>query len=413
MNDNDRRISVTVLIVSTVVAMAAGLFAGGEAIRLIYTDDLRSVLGSRIAREGELLSELEKMRGDSALRAVGNSRANAIVHATSLVAPSVVGIVVTQIQVVQNPYAGDNFFDFFFGPNLNPQRYRSIENIGSGFVISADGMIMTNYHVVKNASRLYVNFPDGSRVDGKIVGVDEKSDIAVVSAKGGVYTPAILGNSDKCLIGEWSIALGNPFLNFINDARPTVTVGVISALNRNFAPSEGVYYQGMIQTDASINSGNSGGPLVNSMGEVIGINSFIYTGSAANTGSIGIGFAIPINRAQRVARELIAHGSRRPVWTGITVQDINRSVASALNYKNSEGVVVVGVKPNGPGESAGIRQGDVIHKMCDRLIMSSADLDGFFIDYFVDDTVDINVMRNGKPVTAELVLKEYPRSAKK
>jgi len=407
---NSRRVSITVLIISIVVAMAAGLFAGGEAIRLIYTDGLRSVLGSRIAREGELLSELERMRGDSALRAVGNNRANAIVYATSRVAPSVVGIVVTQIQVVQNPYAGDNFFDFFFGPNLNPQRYRSIENIGSGFVISADGMIMTNYHVVKNASRLYVNFPDGSRVEGKIVGVDEKSDIAVVSAHGGGYTPASLGNSDKCLIGEWSIALGNPFLNFINDARPTVTVGVISALNRNFAPTEGVYYQGMIQTDASINSGNSGGPLVNSMGEVIGINSFIYTGSAANTGSIGIGFAIPINRAQRVAKELIAHGSRRQVWTGITVQDINRSVASALNYKNSEGVMVVGVKQGGPGESAGIRQGDVIHKMCDRPIMSSADLDGVFIDYFVDDTVDINVIRNGKPVTAELVLREYPKT---
>jgi len=407
-----RRVSLTVFIVVTVVAMAAGLFAGGEAIRLIYTDDLRNIIRHRLAREGELLSELERMRGDSALLAVANSRANAIVHATSRVAPSVVGIVVTQIQVVQNPYTGDNFFDFFFGPNLNPQRYRSIENIGSGFIISSDGMIMTNYHVVKNASRLYVNFPDGSRVDAKIVGIDEKSDIAVISAKGSGYTPALLGNSDKCLIGEWSIALGNPFLNFINDARPTVTVGVISAINRNFAPSEGVYYQGMIQTDAAINSGNSGGPLVNSMGEVIGINSFIYTGSAANTGSIGIGFAIPINRAQRVAKELIAHGSRRPVWTGLTVQDINKTTATALNNKGAEGVVVVGVKPNGPGESAGIRQGDVIHKMCDRLIMSSADLDGFFIDYFVDDTVDIKVIRNGKPVTAELVLKEFPRKAK-
>jgi serine protease Do len=406
---NGGRVSVTVLIVSAAIAMAAGVFVGGEAIRLIYTDDLRSVIGNRIAREEELLSELERMRGDSALRAVGNNRANAIVHATSRVAPSVVGIVVTQIQVVQNPYAGDNFFDFFFGPNLNPQRYRSIENIGSGFIISADGMIMTNYHVVKNASHLHVNFPDGSRVDGKIVGVDEKSDIAVISAKGGGYTPARLGNSDMCLIGEWSIALGNPFLNFINDARPTVTVGVISALNRNFAPSEGVYYQGMIQTDASINSGNSGGPLVNAMGEVIGINSFIYTGSAANTGSIGIGFAIPINRAQRVAKELIAHGNRRQVWTGISVQDINRTVATALNYKNADGVVVVGVKRGSPGDAAGIKQGDVIHKMCDRLIMSSADLDGFFIDYFVDDTVDIRVIRNGKPITAELVLKEYPK----
>jgi serine protease Do len=394
-------------------AMAAGLFAGGEAIRMIYSDDLHHVLDNRIAREEELLSELEKARGDSALRSVGGSRANAIVHATSRVAPSVVGIVVTQIQVVQNPYSGDNFLEFFFNPQLNPQRYRSIENIGSGFVISEDGMILTNYHVVKNAASLYVNFPDGSRVDGKIVGVDEKSDIAVILAKGGAYTPAMLGNSDKCLIGEWSIALGNPFLNFINDARPTVTVGVISAINRNFAPSEGVYYQGMIQTDASINSGNSGGPLVNSAGEVVGINAFIYTGSAVNTGSIGIGFAIPINRAQRVAKELITHGSRRQVWTGITVQDINRTLATALNYKGTEGVVVVEVKHDSPGDAAGIRPGDVIHKMCDKLIMNSADLDGFFIDYFVEDTVEVKAIRNGKPVTAEIVLKEYPKAAAK
>jgi serine protease Do len=402
-----RGVSVSVLVAVAAAAMAAGLFAGGEAIRLIYTDDLRHVIGSRIAREGELLAEIERVRGDSALLAAGNNRANAIVYATSRVAPSVVGIVVTQIQVVQNPYTGDNFFEFFFGHQLNPQRYRSIENIGSGFVISDGGMILTNYHVVKNAARLYVNFPDGSRVEGKIVGVDEKSDIAVISARGSGYIPAALGNSDRCLIGEWSIALGNPFLNFINDARPTVTVGVISAINRNFAPSEGVYYQGMIQTDASINSGNSGGPLVNSAGEVIGINSFIYTGSAANTGSIGIGFAIPINRAQRVAEELIAHGSRRPVWTGITVQDMNRAVATALNHKNSDGgVVVVGVKPNSPGEAAGIKPGDIIHKMHGRPIMSSADLDGFFIDYFVGDTVEIRAVRNGKAVAAELALKE-------
>jgi serine protease Do len=407
------RFSAAALTVCAAAAMALGLFAGGEAIRFIYADDMRHIIGNRIAREDELLSELERVRGDSALRAVSDGRANAIVHATSRVAPSVVGIVVTQIQVVQNPYAGDNFFDFFFGPQLNPQRYRSIENIGSGFVISEGGMILTNYHVVKNAARLYVNFPDGSRVEGKIVGVDEKSDIAVISARGGKYTPAALGNSDKCLIGEWSIALGNPFLNFINDARPTVTVGVISAINRNFAPSEGVYYQGMIQTDASINSGNSGGPLVNSAGEVIGINSFIYTGSAANTGSIGIGFAIPINRAQRVASELIAHGNRRPVWTGITVQDINRAVSTALNHKNAEGgVVVVSVKPNSPGDAAGIKPGDIIHKMRGRLIMSSADLDGFFIDYFVNDTVEINLIRNGKQVSAEIALVEYPKSKK-
>jgi len=395
--------------------MTAGFFAGGEIIHIIYTKELRGIIDSGNDYFGgmsaAISSETLGKHGKHHSHLIDDYRTNAIVKATRRVAPSVVGIVVTQIQVVRNPYAGDNFFDFFFGPNMRQPRYRKIENIGSGFIISADGLILTNYHVVKNASRLYVNLPDGNRVEGKIVGTDERSDLAVISAslpEGSNYQTVEFGNSDKCLIGEWSIALGNPFLNFINDAHPTVTVGVISALNRNFAPSEGVYYQGMIQTDAAINQGNSGGPLVNALGEVIGINSFIYTGSAAHTGSVGIGFAIPINRARRVADELITHGRRRQVWTGITVQNINRSVATALSYNSVEGVVVVGVKPQSPGETAGLRSGDVINKMGGLTIHSAADLDGFFLDYFVDEAVDIEFVRNGKEMAVRLVLKEFP-----
>jgi serine protease Do len=409
---SEKRASAAVVFVCVVFAMAIGFFAGGEIIHFIYTKELGPILG--IGADSLAPSKIGQSKaaggyGGGDTQSVCDHRMSAIVTATRRAAPCVVGIVVTQIQVVQNPYAGDNFFDFFFGPQMNPQRYRKIENIGSGFVISEDGMIITNYHVVKNASKLYVNFPDGNRVEGKIVGTDEKSDLAVISAPGGKHTPALLGNSDKCMIGEWGIALGNPFLNFINDAHPTVTVGVISALDRNFAPSEGVYYQGMIQTDAAINPGNSGGPLVNALGEVVGINSFIYTGSSANTGSIGIGFAIPINRARRVTKELIAHGHRRQVWTGITVQNINRTVATALNYNSVDGVVVVGVKPQSPGDAAGLKQGDVIHKMGGRLILSNADLDGFFLDYFVGDAVEIHIIRNGKQIAAELVLKEQPK----
>ncbi|MCL2182535.1 MAG: trypsin-like peptidase domain-containing protein [Chitinispirillia bacterium] len=403
-------------LILTVLAMAAGFFTGGEVIHLIYTKKLREVIDVGASYQHGLSpaiasDTLGRQRRQGGYNALDDQRANAIVKATRKAAPSVVGIVVTQIQVVRNPYAGeDNFVDFFFGPNMRPPRYRKIENIGSGFIISEGGMILTNYHVVKNASRLYVNFPDGNRVEGRIVGTDERSDLAVISApvSGVNYQTAQFGNSDNCLIGEWSIALGNPFLNFINDAHPTATVGVISALNRNFAPSEGVYYQGMIQTDASINQGNSGGPLVNALGEVIGINSFIYTGSAGNTGSVGIGFAIPINRARRVAGELITHGRRRQVWTGITVQNINRSVAAALGRSSAEGVVIVGVKPGSPGEAADLRPGDIIYKMGDLDIQSHADLDGFFLDYFVDDTVDIDVTRSGKQSSVRLTLKEFP-----
>jgi len=215
------------------------------------------------------------------------------------------------------------------------------------------------------------------------------------------------GNSDEAMIGEWAIAIGNPFLNFINDVHPTVTVGVVSAINRNFAPSEGVYYQGMIQTDAAINPGNSGGPLVNALGEVIGINTFIFTGSNNNKGSIGIGFAIPINRAQRVVEELIKYGKRRQVWTGISVQDLNRSLALSLGYNNTEGVAIVKVQSGSPGENAGLLKGDVIKRMGNRIIQSHLDIDGFFLDYFVGDKVQMIVSRNGNDKNMELTLREF------
>lgn len=217
------------------------------------------------------------------------------------------------------------------------------------------------------------------------------------------------GNAEQAMIGEWAIAIGNPFLNFINDAHPTVTVGVVSARNRNFAPSEGVYYQGMIQTDAAINPGNSGGPLVNALGEVIGINTFIYTGSNNNKGSIGIGFAIPINRARKVAEELITFGKRRQVWTGISVQNLSRSVALALGYDGLDDVAIVNVQPGSPGERAGLRTGDIIKNMGKRMIVSHMDIDGFFLDYFVGDTIKMSVIRKGKQLDIDLTLSEYQK----
>jgi serine protease Do len=282
--------------------------------------------------------------------------------------------------------------------------------MGSGFVIDEDGLIITNEHVVHGAQKLHVNFSDGRKIEATVVGTDPHADLAVIALQGkhGKLPIVKLGDSDDLMIGEWVIAIGNPFLNFFNDAKPTVTVGVVSALDRNFAPNENAYYQNMVQTDAAINPGNSGGPLVNALGEVVGINTFIYTGSSENRGSIGIGFAIPINRAKRTARELVKYGKKRPPWTGIAVQDLDRSLALTLGYNGTQGVVVAGVRKGSPGQSAGIREGDIIVQMGNRVIRSHTDIDGFFLNYFVGDTVRIVLVRKGKRIETKLRLEQYP-----
>jgi serine protease Do len=338
------------------------------------------------------------------------TRKNAIVNATQLIEPCVVGIVVTQVQmIVGNSYSYEDFFDLFFGPRLEP-RIHEFENMGSGFVIHKNGLILTNNHVVEGAKKLYINFPDGRQFEGKIVGADHYSDLAVVavSANGENFKNIKFGNSEELLIGEWVIAIGNPFLNFFNDAQPTVTVGVVSALNRNFAPSEKVYYQNMIQTDAAINPGNSGGPLVNALGEVIGINTFIYTGNNQNRGSIGIGFAIPINIAKRVVKELVKYGKRRSLWTGIAVQEFDRSDALRLGLSAEKGVLIADLEKGSPGQIAGLRERDVIVSIGKRKIFSLNDVDGSFYNYFVNDTVPFDILRGDSKLPVSLVLKENP-----
>lgn len=341
---------------------------------------------------------------------ISYTRKNAIVTATQLIEPCVVGIVVTQVQmIVENSYAYEDFFDLFFGPRLEP-RIREFKNMGSGFVISKKGLILTNNHVVEGAIKMYINFPDGKQFEGRIVGVDHSSDLAVVAVttNGESFKSIKFGNSEDLLIGEWVIAIGNPFLNLFNDAQPTVTVGVVSALNRNFGPSEKVYYQNMIQTDAAINPGNSGGPLVNALGEVIGINTFIYTGNKQNRGSIGIGFAIPINIAKRVVKELVKYGKRRKNWTGVTVQEFDRSIALALGLSAKQGVLIMDVEKNSPGATAGLKMNDIILSIGNRKIFSDDDLVGSFYNYFVNDTIPFVILRGDQKMPINLVLKEYP-----
>ncbi len=396
------------------LGLILGAVAGGEAIRRMYRKDAvkpepvaqsDSAGGSKNVNEGSS----DRINESAAQQSITDSRRTAIVAATEQVSSGVVGIIVTQLKYVGSLYYQRDFFNPFLPHRLVPQ-YKEVENMGSGFVIDENGLILTNNHVVEGAQKLYVDFTDGLQLEGKVVGRDPYSDLALIKVDKKGLTPLKVGDSESLLIGEWVIAIGNPFLNFFNDPRPTVTVGVVSALGRNFAPSDKVYYQNMIQTDAAINPGNSGGPLLNAQGEVIGINTFIYTGSNNNKGSIGIGFAIPINGAKRVVRELQKYGRRRQIWTGITVQNLDRSVALAFGYDKIDGVLVTHIKKGSPGDMAGLKEGDIIIKMGNRQIRNHIDIDGFFLNYFVGDSVKVTFVRNQKRYISRLVLKEYPRS---
>ena len=238
------------------------------------------------------------------------NRRNAITRAVGAATPAIVSVNVIEVQRIQyDPFA--NFFRDPFLQQYLPRRRsqileRQVQNLGSGFVISPDGYIVTNDHVAGNATRITVSFPNGETLDGRLVGSDEVSDLALVKVDPPDELPHLTFATDEGpIVGEWAIALGNPF-GLFEAAEPTVTVGVVSGAGRDLGHRDGRIYRDMIQTDASINRGNSGGPLMNARGEVIGVNTAIYS---ENGGSVGLGFAVPAAKAQRIIDELRAKGS--------------------------------------------------------------------------------------------------------
>ncbi|HOE91525.1 MAG TPA: trypsin-like peptidase domain-containing protein, partial [Candidatus Cloacimonadota bacterium] len=250
-----------------------------------------------------------------------------------------------------------------------------------------------------------VVLPDGREVDGRLIGVDSVHDIAVVKCNEKNLPVAMLGRSDDLIIGEWVIAVGNPYGFLMKDSKPSVSVGVISAINRNFVQkNDGKVYKGMIQTDTAINPGNSGGPLVNINGEVIGINSFILSESG---GSVGIGFAIPIDRVKKITEELIKYGQIREAYFGFKVQDLTPMIVSYLNLKSSDGVIVSAVDKAGPAIKAGLIKGDVINSINGAVINNTNDAELAVSDISPGDKVKINIIRDGKITSLDLVAGEY------
>jgi len=329
-----------------------------------------------------------------------SSRENSITDAVRQVESAVVSVNVMKSIVVQSHPHLDAFFRGLF----NAPMRREISSIGSGVLIE-DGYLITNAHVVEGATQIKIVTGNSDEFDATIVGIDSVHDVAILKAIGDSFPVAQLGTSSDLMIGEWCIAVGNPYGYMMRDSKPSVSVGVISAVERNFTDEVArKVYTGMIQTDAAINPGNSGGPLVNIFGEVIGINSFIFSESG---GSIGIGFAIPIDRVKKIVEELVQFGRVRNVHLGFEVQDLTLIIARYLGLKSLDGVVVAQVEANSPASRAGLRRGDIIIKVNDTVIRRMGDVDISISELTPNEQCVVTIVREGREQQINITAGEY------
>ncbi|MBL4667259.1 MAG: DegQ family serine endoprotease [Sneathiella sp.] len=327
--------------------------------------------------------------------------------------PAVVNISTTQIVkserggiVPQFPkgHPFEDFFKDFGGKGKKGERERKATSLGSGFVIDTDGLVITNNHVIDGADEIYVIFQDGEKVPAELVGSDPKTDVAVLRIDPGdkKLVAAPWGNSDKSRVGDWVMAIGNPF-----GLGGTVTAGIISARGRDIRSGP---YDDYIQTDASINKGNSGGPLFNMKGQVIGINTAIFSQSG---GSVGIGFAVPSQLAEKVVNQLVEFGQTRRGWLGVVIQNVTDELAEGLGLGNTDGVLVAGVPEDGPAFKAGIKAGDVILKFNKKRVRETRELSRLVAETDVGSKVKVQLWRNGKKISKTVRLGELEKAETK
>lgn len=336
---------------------------------------------------------------------ITNSRENIITNTVKKVSPAIVGINVIEIRQYQNPFGSffdDPFFRQFFGNRGNSSQ--KVQGLGSGYIISPDGYIVTNDHVAGNAAEITITMTDGTHHSAKIVGSDPVSDICLLKIDGNNLPFVELGDSKDIIIGEWVIALGNPFGLFELNDKPTVTVGVISAIGMNLEPINERYYLNMIQTDAAINGGNSGGALVNSIGQVIGMNTLIYTAGGVQ-GNIGLGFAIPIDKVKKIVTELKENGKiDRDFQIGMSIQSIDAGIVSYYDLKSNKGVIITKVLPKTPAENAGLKSGDIITEIDGYKISNEQTIFGVFQEFRADQEIKVKIIRDNKEMTKNMKL---------
>lgn len=317
----------------------------------------------------------------------------AFINLVKGVNPAVVNIsTVSKRKLVQPFFEFSPFFDDFFGGRPPQPRYRRETSLGSGVIINKEGYILTNDHVVRDAESIRVKLSNEKIYNGKVVGEDPKTDLAVIKISAREELPmAVLGDSDKLQVGQWAIAIGNPF-----GLDRTVTVGVVSATGRSNMGIE--TYEDFIQTDASINPGNSGGPLLNIYGEVIGINTAIVAAGQ------GIGFAIPINMAKQVVGQLIKKGSVTRSWLGVSIQPVTEEIARSFGLKKAHGALVSDIMAGSPAEKAGLKQGDIITSFAGKEIKDARQLQMIVADTPAGQKVEMEIFRDGKPYKLAVTL---------
>src|SRR5438094_8648996 len=327
------------------------------------------------------------------------ARRSLVVEAVEKACPAVVNVSTEQIVEQRRspfPYPQDPFFEEFFRDFVDPRPRRfKTTSLGSGVIVAADGTIMTNVHVIERASRIHVTLADQRELDATLVGADAHADIAVVRVKAGGDLPHIpFGSAADLMIGETVLPLGNPF-----GLSHTVTTGVVSAVGRSLHEEDRTYTD-FIQTAASINPGNSGGPLLDIKGELIGINTAIY-GKAQ-----GIGFAIPVDRARRVMKDLVSYGEVRPAWIGLVVQDLTPELAQHFGVRR--GVVVAQLDPKSPAEAAGVARGDAIVKVDGRDVASREEFEQRIDDHTEGDRITLTLRRDGRDEEVGLAAATFP-----
>ena len=313
-------------------------------------------------------------------------------------APAVVNVYSSRVvEREQHPLMSDPFFRQFFGEEM-PRRQRMLSSLGSGVIVSDEGYVLTNHHVISGADEIQVALRDGRETLADVIGTDPESDLAVLKIDLADLPVIPLGNSQNVAVGDVSLAIGNPF-----GVGQTVTMGIISATGRNHLGLSA--YEDFIQTDAAINPGNSGGALVNAAGALVGINTAIFSRSG---GSQGIGFAIPVNLARGILDELIAHGRVVRGWLGLEVQEITSGLAASFGLNAAQGVIVSSVVQGGPAQRAGLRPGDVLLAIDDKPILDPRVAMADIADIEPGTQLPLKVVRNGETLEIEIVAGERP-----